>query len=158
MSWIVAPGKDFTLAFLQWRNILLSSIPDKMELLTKSMVVLLHLWWISFFKLMFLVPLSNFTSCCLVALYAEWYCWRISFSWWSNLINLSLLLFCVSGDKLLFSLHSGWCCHQQYYNFENSQKFVLWKCLRVLLLIVLLPPLIDSYSEQLRIYQNWSFH
>ena len=107
MSSIVAPGKDFTLTFLHWRDILFSSIPDTMESPTMSVVFLLHLWWISFFKLIFLVPLSDFTSCCLVALNAEWYCWRISFSWWSNLALLicPCSCCCVSGDELLFSLH-----------------------------------------------------
>ena len=107
MSSIVAPGKDFTLTFLHWRDILFSSIPDTMESPTMSVVFLFHLWWISFSKMTFLVPLSDFTSCCLVALNVEWYCWRISFSWWSNLALLicPCSCCCVSGYKLLFSLH-----------------------------------------------------
>ena len=107
MSSIIAPGKDFTLTFLQWPDILFSSMPDAMESTSMSVVFLLHLWWISLSKLMFLAPLSDFISCCLVALNAVWYCWRISFSWWSNLALLicSCSCCCVSGDKLLFSLH-----------------------------------------------------
>ena len=83
MSPIVAPGKDFTITFLNWHSILFSSIPDTMESPTLSLVFLLHLWWI-----LFLVPLSDCSSCCLVALNTVWYCWWISFSWWSNLASL----------------------------------------------------------------------
>ena len=67
-------------------------------------VFLLHLWWIPFPKLMLLVPLSDCISCCLVALNTVWYCWRPSFSWWSNLALLvsSCSCCCTSGHKLLF--------------------------------------------------------
>ena len=97
MSSVVAPGKDFTL----------TSMPDTMESPTMNVVVLLHLWWISFSKLMFLVPLTNFISCCLVALNTVWYCWRISFSWLSSLALLisSWSCCCFSGDNLHFVLH-----------------------------------------------------
>ena len=104
MSSIVAPGKYFILTFLHWRDILFSSIPDTMEPTTMRVVFLLHLWCVSFSKLMFLLPLSDCTNCCLVALNTVWYCSRISFSWWSNLASVisSCSCCCASGDKLLF--------------------------------------------------------
>ena len=62
-----------------------------------------YLWWVWFLKLMFLVPLSYRTSCCLVAWNTVGYCWRISFSWWSKLTFLisSCSCCCPSNDKLL---------------------------------------------------------
>ena len=102
MSSIVAPGKDFTFTFLHWRNILFSSISNAMESPTVSVMFLLHLWWVSFSKLIFLVPLSDCASCCLVALNTVWYCWRVFSSWWSDLTLLisSCSCCCTLGDKL----------------------------------------------------------
>ena len=156
MSSIVAPGKDSTLTFLHWSDILFSSIPDIMESPTMGVVFLLHLWWVSFFKLMFLVPLSDCTSCCLVALNTVWYCWRISFSWWSN---LALLIFscsccCALCDKLLF-LHWLLLTSSLTVTVLQFWKFLIFCCVELsegATLIVLLPHLIDFYSKQLKIY------
>ena len=85
MSSIVAPGKDFTLTFHHWRDLLFSRynritgnergvfIPFVMDLI---------------FKLMFMVPLSYGTIWYLWSLNTVWYCWQSSFSWWSNLALL----------------------------------------------------------------------
>ena len=43
MSSIVAPGKDFTLTFLHWRDILFSSMQDTMESPTMSVVFVMGL-------------------------------------------------------------------------------------------------------------------
>ena len=43
MSLIVAPGKDFTLTFLHWRDILFSSMQDTMESPTMSVVFVMGL-------------------------------------------------------------------------------------------------------------------
>ena len=104
MSSIVAPRKDSTLTFLQWWDILFSSIPDTMitdnqcGVFTSFVMVVISQTDNVF------VPLSDCTSCFLVALNTVWYCWRISFSWWSNLALLISFCSCccASGDILLF--------------------------------------------------------
>ena len=149
---VVATGKDFTLTFLHWRDILFPSIQDTIKSPTMSVWFLLRLWWISFSKLTFLKPLNNFTSCCLVVLKAVWYCWRISFSWWSNLALLICPCSCcwVSSDQLLFSL---------YWLLTSSLTVLqFWKFSKICFAevtegaAVILPHFIDSYSEQLKIY------
>ena len=134
MSSVIAPGKDFTLAFLHWPDILFSSITDTMEPPAMSVVFLLHLWWVWFSKLMFLGPLSDCTRCCLEALNTVWYCWRISYSQWSKLAFLicSCPCCCSSNDKLLL-LH--WLLTSSLTVSQFWKYFVLWKCLKVLLLI-----------------------
>ena len=104
MPSIVAPGQDLTLTFHNRRNILFFSIPDTMESPAMSVVFLLHLWWLSFFKLIFLVLLSDCNSCYLVALNTVWYCWRISSSWQPKMgFLISSCSFCfTSSDKLAF--------------------------------------------------------
>ena len=136
MSSVIAPGKDFTLTFLHWRDIPFSSIPGLMESPAMSVVFLLHLWWLWFSKLMFLGPLSDCTRCCLVALNTVRYCWRISYSRRSKLAFLicSCACCCSSNYKLLL-LH--WLLTSSLTVSQFWKYFVLWKYLKVLLLIFL---------------------